>query len=151
MINWKRSGASPIDGPRRHSWPDMSEDLPLDILPASNEEYFPPPPSAEHIGMMRLANAEGATIYHSVTSCKFPCLGPTGAAFPLGDGQTSQGRNIDFDSAQLGVGPPEIGPAKQSLTWSLPVTARAGYQPGEIVTYYCRIHPFMRGAFEVTK
>jgi hypothetical protein len=100
---------------------------------------------------LRFTNAEGATIYHSVTSCKFPCLGPTGAAFPLGDGQTSQGRNIDFDSAQLGVGPPEIGPAKQSLTWSLPVTARAGYQPGEIVTYYCRIHPFMRGAFEVTK
>ena len=58
MINWKRSGASPIGGPKRHSWPEMSEDLPLDILPASNEEYFPPPPSAEHIGMMRLANAE---------------------------------------------------------------------------------------------
>jgi predicted TIM-barrel fold metal-dependent hydrolase len=36
----------------------MPEDLPLDILPASNDEYFPPPPTPEHIGMMRLANEE---------------------------------------------------------------------------------------------
>ncbi|MFL5840500.1 MAG: amidohydrolase family protein [Thermoleophilaceae bacterium] len=58
MINFRRSGPSPIDGPRRHSWAEMPEDLPLDILPASNEEYFPPPPTREHIGMMRLANEE---------------------------------------------------------------------------------------------
>ncbi|MFL5895377.1 MAG: amidohydrolase family protein [Thermoleophilaceae bacterium] len=58
MINFRRSGPSPIDGPKRHSWAEMPEDLPLDILPASNEEYFPPPPEADHIGMMRLANAE---------------------------------------------------------------------------------------------
>ena len=31
------------------------------------------------------------------------------------------------------------------------MTREAGYQPGEIVTYFCRIHPFMRGAFEVTE
>jgi predicted TIM-barrel fold metal-dependent hydrolase len=36
----------------------MSEDLPVDILPASNEEYFPPPPEREHILMMRKANEE---------------------------------------------------------------------------------------------
>ena len=58
MINFRRSGPSPIDGPRRHSWPEMPEDLPLDILPASNEEYAPPPPSKEQIGMMRLADEE---------------------------------------------------------------------------------------------
>jgi hypothetical protein len=33
----------------------------------------------------------------------------------------------------------------------LPVTSKSGFKPGEIVTYYCRVHPFMRGAFEVTK
>ena len=58
MINFNRSGPSPIDGPKRHSWKEMSEDLPLDILPASNEEYAPPPPSYEQVGMMRLANDE---------------------------------------------------------------------------------------------
>ncbi len=36
----------------------MPEDLPVDILPASNEEYAPPPPSREQLGMMRLADEE---------------------------------------------------------------------------------------------
>jgi hypothetical protein len=58
MINFRQNGPSPISGPRRHSWPEMPEDLPLDILPASNEEYFPPPPSREQLGIMRLADAE---------------------------------------------------------------------------------------------
>jgi plastocyanin len=96
-------------------------------------------------------NLDGGTIYHTVTSCAFPCLGPTGTAFPLADGKTSAGRQVDFDSAELGVGPPAIGPAKQNLNWRLPVTSEAGYKPGEVVTYFCRIHPGMRGAFEVTK
>jgi hypothetical protein len=36
----------------------MPEDLPLDILPASNEEYAPDPPTKAQLGMMRLANEE---------------------------------------------------------------------------------------------
>jgi plastocyanin len=36
-------------------------------------------------------------------------------------------------------------------TADLPVTAQDGYKPGDLVTYFCRIHPGMRGAFEVTK
>ena len=59
MINWKRSGPDIVaSSPRRHSWADMPEDLPVDILPASNEEYLPPPPSKEQIGIMRLADEE---------------------------------------------------------------------------------------------
>jgi plastocyanin len=100
---------------------------------------------------LRFTNVEGSTIYHSVTSCGFPCLGPTGAAFPLSDGATSSGRQVDFDSSELGFGTPVIGPAKQTLNWELPVTREAGYEPGETVTYYCRIHPSMRGAFQVTE
>jgi len=100
---------------------------------------------------LTFTNTEGSAIYHTVTSCAFPCLGEIGNAFPLANGKTSHGRAIDFDSGELGIGAPEIGPAKQTLTWSLPVTRKAGYRPGETVTYFCRIHPFMRGAFEVTK
>jgi plastocyanin len=96
-------------------------------------------------------NVDGHTIYHTVTSCEFPCLGSTGVAFPLSDGRTSKGRSVDFDSGELGIGAPAIGPAKQTLDWGLPVTEKEGYEPGEIVTYFCRIHPSMRGAFEVTK
>jgi uncharacterized protein len=46
MIRWSRS------------WPKQHEGLPVDVLPASNEEYFPPPPSREQLAIMSLANAE---------------------------------------------------------------------------------------------
>jgi plastocyanin len=100
---------------------------------------------------LSFTNFEGTTIYHTVTSCAFPCLGQTGTAFPLSDGETSMGRKVDFDSSELGIGAPGIGPAKQTLRWGLPVTEEEGYKPGEVVTYFCRIHPGMRGAFEVTR
>jgi uncharacterized protein len=58
MINWKRWGPSVTSGPERHSWPDMPEDLPVDILPASNEEYFPPRATREQLMIMRLAEKE---------------------------------------------------------------------------------------------
>ena len=96
-------------------------------------------------------NLEGTTIYHTVTSCGFPCKGPTGTAFPLSDGETSSGGEVDFDSSELGIGLPAIGPTKQELRWDLPVTAEAGFKPGDVVTYFCRIHPSMRGSFEVTE
>ena len=36
----------------------MPEELPVDVMPCSNEEYFPPPPSASQLAIMRLANEE---------------------------------------------------------------------------------------------
>jgi plastocyanin len=100
---------------------------------------------------VRFTNADAHSIYHTVTSCAFPCQGTTSASFPLADGKTSAGRQVDFDSAELGFGAPAIGPAKQEATWELPVTEQEGYAPGEVVTYFCRIHPSMRGAFEVQR
>jgi plastocyanin len=99
---------------------------------------------------LRFTNLEGGAIYHTATSCSFPCLGPTGAAFPISDGRTSQGHAIDFDSSEMGVGVPAIGAAKQDLNYQLPVTPQRGFASGDIVTYFCRVHPGMRGAFEVT-
>jgi hypothetical protein len=99
---------------------------------------------------LNFINLDGAAILHTITTCKFPCLGPTGAAFPLPDGQTSIGRNLDLDSSQVGLGVPVISGATNRLTWMTPITREAGYQPGETITYFCRIHPFMRGAFQVT-
>jgi hypothetical protein len=100
---------------------------------------------------LQFTNAEGAGIYHTITTCAFPCLGQTGAAFPLSDGKTNKGRALDLDSSELGMGAPAVGAASNRLDYSVPVTPQAGYSDGEIVTYYCRIHPFMRGAFEVKK
>ena len=61
---------------------------------------------------LSFTNLEGAAIYHTVTSCAFPCLGPTGAAFPLADGETSTGRQLDFDSSELGFGTPGDRPGQ---------------------------------------
>jgi hypothetical protein len=96
-------------------------------------------------------NTEGNGIYHTITTCAFPCLGATSASFPVPDGSTNQGRQIDFDSSELGIGAPAVGATSQKLDWSLPVDQQNGFRPGEVVTYFCRIHPFMRGAFEVTQ
>ena len=100
---------------------------------------------------LRFSNADAfIDVYHTVTSCAFPCTGPTGTAFPLANGATSKGTRMDFDSSELGYGPPVIGPAKNTTEWDLDVSPAAGFTPGDVVTYYCRIHPGMRGAFEVT-
>jgi len=81
-------------------------------------------------------NLEGGQqrLYHSITSCKAPCTGKTGIAYPLADSK------VQFESNTLG---PRI-PASGSDTWTTPSNLKPG-----TYTYFCRIHPFMRGAFRV--
>ncbi|SEH14034.1 cupredoxin domain-containing protein [Thermoleophilum album] len=76
---------------------------------------------------------DGREIYHSVTSCREPCNRSSGIGYPLADGR--------FDSGQLGSRLPGVG----RVEWQLP-TSRL--KPGTY-TYFCRIHPFMRGSFRV--
>ena len=78
-------------------------------------------------------------IWHSLTSCKAPCNKSTGISYPLPDGE------FQFDSGQLGnlngnAAPPTVG----RTTWSTPSNLPKGTH-----TYFCRIHPLMRGAFRV--
>ena len=73
--------------------------------------------------------------YHSITSCAPPCNRSTGIAYPIADGQ------VQFESGTLGT---EAPPATGALEWKTP----PGLSPGTY-TYFCRIHPFMRGAFRV--
>ena len=73
--------------------------------------------------------------WHTITACKAPCNQATGIAYPLADA------DIAFDSGQLGAaGPPTAG----RVTWTTPVDLPAG-----TYTYFCRIHPVMRGAFRI--
>jgi plastocyanin len=74
-------------------------------------------------------------VYHSLTSCKPPCNRTTGIAYPIADGP------VQFESGTLGLAAP---PATGRLEWKTP----PGLDPGTY-TYFCRIHPFMRGAFRV--
>jgi plastocyanin len=75
-------------------------------------------------------------IWHTITSCALPpCNRSTGIAYPLADG------DVQFDSGQLGTGGP---PTAERVTWDTP----SDLQPGTY-SYFCRVHPFMRGAFRV--
>jgi len=101
---------------------------------------------------LTFTNADSAAdVYHTITTCAYPCVGDTGSAFPLADGTTSLGRPLALDSSELGYGVPGISGVKNQAQWTIPVTPAQGYAPGEIVTYFCRIHPSMRGAFKVVQ
>jgi plastocyanin len=81
--------------------------------------------------------------FHTITACQAPCNGSTGIAYPIADGP------VTFDSGELGFNgnvPGAVGnaPAADRDTWKTPQDLPTG-----TYTYFCRIHPFMRGAFRV--
>jgi hypothetical protein len=78
-------------------------------------------------------------IYHTITGCRAPCNQTTGIAYPIANGTAT------FDSGELGYGPPNATAAANRIQWATPKTLPAGDY-----TYFCRVHPFMRGAFRVT-
>jgi plastocyanin len=79
-------------------------------------------------------------IFHTITACRAPCNRTTGIAYPLADGRGT------FDSGELGYGPVGATPAANRATWSTPRNLAPG-----TYTYFCRVHPFMRGAFRVSR
>ena len=106
----------------------------LDLL-----AQVPTVPAGGHVTFTNLdtpVNGQGTA--HTITTCKLPCNKATGIAFPLPDGAPP----VNFDSGQLG----NYGaPTKGTRTWSTPSNLPAGDY-----TFYCRVHPFMRGVFRVT-
>jgi plastocyanin len=79
----------------------------------------------------------GDAIFHSVTSCAKPCELNSAISYPLANVADLVG---GYDSGQLGIGTPGTG----KLTWSTPSSLKPG-----LYTYFCRIHPFMRGVFRI--
>jgi len=85
------------------------------------------------------------SIWHTVTPCKAPCTAQTGIAYPLANGMPR------MDSLELGVGFLEAAePASGNLGWTF-TPRKQGLRAGQTYTYFCRIHPFMRGAFKVVR
>jgi plastocyanin len=79
-------------------------------------------------------------VWHSITSCSAPCNLGTGIGYPLARGP------IKFDSGQLGYGTGlSTGVTTQTNTYTTPPLTK----PGKTYTYFCRIHPFMRGSVRV--
>ncbi|HSS59391.1 MAG TPA: hypothetical protein VLK59_15365 [Solirubrobacteraceae bacterium] len=97
------------------------------------------PPEISPGQTLTFVNRDAAdTIYHTITACRAPCNRTTGIAYPLADGP------VDFDSGELGYGPQGFTPAANRDTWTTP----SNLGPGTY-SYFCRIHPFMRGSFRV--
>ncbi|HUR67997.1 MAG TPA: hypothetical protein VM370_02035 [Candidatus Thermoplasmatota archaeon] len=78
-------------------------------------------------------------IRHTVTSCEWPCNGPYVANYPNPDGVFDSGKMANLDYIDGGIVGTDTSPV-----WSTPTDLPPG-----MYSYYCRIHPDMRGTFEV--
>jgi plastocyanin len=80
--------------------------------------------------------------FHTITACQEPCTGKTGIAYPIANGP------VTFDSGELGFNGNDNSipgaPAADRDNWKTPSDLPTG-----TYTYFCRIHPFMRGSFRV--
>jgi hypothetical protein len=98
-------------------------------------------PTIHRGGRLTFVNRDAVRdIYHTITGCRTPCNASTGIAYPRADGP------VDFDSGELGVGPRGSTAASGRTRWSTPASLPTG-----TYTYFCRIHPFMRGGFRVIR
>ena len=77
---------------------------------------------------------QAANIRHSVTTCAWPCNGRYVGNYPLADGV--------WDSSTLGYDLIDQGNPN-------PVAQTPPDLPAGRYSYFCRIHPFMRGAFKI--
>jgi hypothetical protein len=103
------------------------------------------PPTVRQGGTLTFRNLDSPkgqnpalAIYHTITGCKAPCNKKTGIAYPIANGKAT------FDSGELGYGPTNATAAANRIKWATP----KNLSPGDY-TYFCRVHPFMRGAFRV--
>jgi hypothetical protein len=103
------------------------------------------PPTVKQGGTLTFRNLDSPkgqdpalAIYHTITGCRAPCNKRTGIAYPIANGTAT------FDSGELGYGPKGATAAANRIEWKTP----SNLSPGSY-TYFCRIHPFMRGAFRV--
>ncbi|MFN2525044.1 MAG: hypothetical protein ABR505_02095 [Actinomycetota bacterium] len=99
-------------------------------------------------------------IWHTVTRCAEPCTGATGIHYPMADGGNGSPNDVmDFDSTEIGYGlffspaSGQIGSENKSTEEALRDGLYWEFVPKRVGTYtfFCRIHPAMRGAIRVVK
>jgi len=101
------------------------------------------PPAIRAGQSLAFVNLDDARqIFHTVTSCAAPCMLNGGISYPLAG--PSYAGTIGFDSGELGTGLRGFTAASNHISWSTP----ANLPPGTY-TYFCRIHPWMRGSFRI--
>ena len=127
-----RSRTAPTTGLRRHRRASRYQ---LGDLRLGGSGGNPPVIHAGPVADLRDAGDNAKGIYHSITSCKAPCNRTTGIAYPIADGTCSSSRARSAARCRRATG---------ALQWQTPTNLSPG-----TYTYFCRIHPFMRGAFRV--
>jgi plastocyanin len=141
--NDNHGGADDVIGPDPLSLPSAPATDSVNILEfvyapgdMANYQSVPTVQAGQAITFTNKDDKTGKGLWHTITACKAPCNKSTGIAYPLADG------DITFDSGELGTGGP---PTADRVTWSTPTDLPSG-----TYSYFCRIHPFMRGSFRVT-
>jgi hypothetical protein len=93
-----------------------------------------------------------ATVRHTVTSCEWPCNGPYVANYPQPDGVFDSGKLGNFDPIDGGAfvseGGPVMGYGLAEETDPVFELDTSDLEPG-LYSFYCRVHPWMRGSLEV--
>ena len=136
-----RYGAPPCDRPE----PNRGRGVQTSVVTIANFVNMPgdrglagtlgAPVRVRHGTSLTFINADAtADIRHTVTTCRWPCNGPDTANYPLPDGV--------WDSDTLGHDTIDGGKA-------VPIASTPKDLPVGRYAYFCRIHPWMRGAFEV--
>ncbi|MGH2760119.1 MAG: hypothetical protein ACRDKJ_11235 [Actinomycetota bacterium] len=99
-----------------------------------------------------------ANVWHTVTRCKEPCTGRTGLDYPVANAGRGKGDPMDFDSTEVGYGL-FFSPASGQIGGDKPIdeAVRDGlyweFTPKQKGTFsfFCRVHPAMRGAIKVVE
>ena len=101
-----------------------------------------------------------ARIWHTFTRCKEPCTGATTVNYPIANGGSGDPNDeMDFESMEIGFGTffeparSQIGGDQEydqqwvedAVFWDFTPTETGTF------TFFCRVHPGMRGAFEVVE
>jgi plastocyanin len=112
-----------------------------DMYGAGSAAYPPKVPAGQSLTFLNHDAVQSQNVFHTITACKAPCNGSPGIAYPIANGPRT------FDSGQLGFNyagfnAPAVGRDK----WDTPKSLAPG-----TYTYFCRVHPFMRGSFRVVQ
>jgi len=89
----------------KRSWPELTENLPVDVMPNSNGEFIPPPPTDEQRAIMRLARSESDRLAKRFGMPRRQFL-RTAAAYTVGFWAINQIRGAKFGSYALALGEP---------------------------------------------
>ena len=101
---------------------------------------------------------ESMNVWHTFTACRAPCDGPMGINYPTANGGNGNPHDpMNFESMEVGYGA-MFDPTKSQLGGSSPYDQNWltnglywSFKPTHdgVYTFYCRVHPGMRGAFKV--